>query len=291
MRHLLALAACVAATTSIADASPKHKHDKKKHRVENKQDDDDVAIATPIEEERPIDEDEIDAKIALPPAPAKHDWHVAIGPDLWASSVDAKVSFGGQSITQSVGFFQTSDHARFGVPLVGEARFGRFSLAGDFLYGVIDLDGAKEVGPVMATLQGSASQLELDALAGVRILGESDSTFALEARAGLRYSRTVVAGSLGVDGSQVVAVGLVESSADALAGARLFVRPWQSLYLTGAGEIGLFGDDQTYSFSADANWRVTNHVLVSLGWKQQMTSSSLAEITMHGPRGAVQVLF
>ncbi len=238
-----------------------------------------------------IDDDDDKPAVAAHVTPPSHDWHFAIGPYLWASSVNAKVSLGGASTSAGVSFFQISDHAKFGVPVLAEASYKRLSLAIDLEYGVIGIDGSKDLGPVMATLDGNASSLSVDALAGYRLVGNDHSTFAVDVRAGVRYGRTVVAGSLAADGATVISAGTVETDAAALAGARAFARPLSWLWVSANADVGLFGSTSTWSAEAEADFRVTHHVMISAGYRTLTTDSAGVQLTMYGPRAAVQATF
>jgi len=219
-------------------------------------------------------------------------WHVAIGPYLWASSVDANVSLGPSSVSSGVDFFEIQRHARYGVEMLADARYGRFSLHGDLMYGVVALDGAKEVGPLMVTLNGTASSLLVDGTAGYLLAGGEQSVLSLEARAGVRYQRTAIAGSVDVAGAVVAAPKYGDAAADALAGAHVVVRPLRRVHLSGTFDLGVLGaSTSTWSASADAGVRVSKYVLLSLGWRTLTTERTNVSIVMHGPRAAVQLMF
>jgi hypothetical protein len=224
-------------------------------------------------------------------APAKN-WHVAVGPYLWASSVDADVSLGSASVSAGVDFLDIQRNARYGIPVLVEARYGRFSIYGDLLYGVVDINGAREVGPLMVTLSGSASTLLVDGTAGYLLAGGDQSVLSLEARAGVRYQRTAIAGSVDVSGAPVSPPKYVDAAADVLAGAHVVVRPFKRFYVSGTFDLGVVGaSTNTWSASTDANVRVTKHVLMSLGWRTLTTERTNVSIVMHGPRAAVQLVF
>lgn len=219
-------------------------------------------------------------------------WHVAIGPYLWASSVDANVSLGPASVSSGVDFFEVQRHARYGAEVLAEARYGRFSIYGDVMYGVVAVDGAKEIGPLMVTLNGTASSLMVDGTAGYLLAGGDQSLLSLEARAGVRYQRTAIAGSVNVAGADVSPPKYVDAAADALAGAHVVVRPFRRLSFSGTFDLGVFGEStSTWSASADASVRVIKHVLLSLGWRTLTTERTNVSIVMHGPRAAVQLMF
>ncbi len=292
MRHpALALAACLAVTGSIAHAEPhrRARHHGKAHTKPTQE-----AAAEPTEHR-----DEVDAELVDEPERPRHhlrhrdhDWHLAIGPNVWASSVDATVSLGSKTVTTGIDFLQMEHHARYGVPLLAEARHGRFSLVTDLTYGVVDIAGGKSVGPLMVALDGSASSLMVDGLAGYRVAGDEHSPFSLEARGGIRYQRTAVSASLGIDGATATSYGSVTDGMDALAGARVFVRPSSSFFLTGTADIGLFGSSsRTWSAAADASVRITSHVMLSAGWRTLTTESAAMQLVMYGPRVSLQALF
>jgi hypothetical protein len=228
--------------------------------------------------------------------PSSHDWHVAIGPDAWVPGfVDAKLP-GGSSVSGGLGgggggSSPVQPHIRFALPLIGEARYHRFSLVVDVLYGAVGVDGGGAEGPVMVTLDGAASYLELDSFLGYRLVGDSRSPFAIELRGGLRYQRAVVAASVGASGNTVASVGLVDATAEALAGARAFVRPWQRLYFSADADVGLFGSNSTWSASAAANLQIGSHVLVSLGARAMSTNVLGIDLVMYGPRAMVEATF
>jgi hypothetical protein len=90
----------------------------------------------------------------------------------------------------------------------------------------------------------------------------------------------------------VMAASHVDAAADALAGARVAVRPFERMSVSGALDLGVFGDSRlTWSGSADANVRITKHTRLSLGWRTLTTARTNVSIVMHGPRAAFQVMF
>jgi hypothetical protein len=279
MRHL---AACIALVGLASTASAEPRRHKKKHRHHHPH----VEAVVDPEPSELVDEPTI-----TPHVPHPREWSIAVGPNVWMASVDANVSVGsGNNVGAGVGFFQIEEHTRFGVPLLGEARWRRFSLVADVLYGVIDIDGAHAVGPLNVGLNGSASSLMVDGFAGYMVAG--DSFISVEARAGVRYQRTAVAGTLEVGGSPLASASEVDAGADALAGSRVFVRPWDRVFFVGAADMGLFGaSSKTWSASADASVHITSHVLASLGWRTMTMDRGYIGMVMHGPRATLQVTF
>src|SRR6476659_5934877 len=104
MRHHVGLALCLVLTGSLADAKPRHHH-RRHHKVAMETSDDQVEAEAPVKLRTHV-----------------RDWQVAVGPYLWASSVDANVSLGSANVASSVDFLQTTEHAKYGVELLAEAR-------------------------------------------------------------------------------------------------------------------------------------------------------------------------
>lgn len=220
------------------------------------------------------------------------EWSVAVGPYLWASSVDANVSLGGASVSTGVDFMEIKRNARYGATALVEVRYRRWAVYGDAQYGVVALDGAREVGPFMVALSGTATSLMLDGAAGYRVVGDVRSWLALEARAGVRYQRTAIAGAVNVAGADVSNPQYVDAAADGLVGAQVMARPWSRLTLAGTFDLGVVGDsNRTWSAAADAGVRLGRRVLLSVGWKTLTTERTNVSIVMHGPRAAVQLTF
>lgn len=307
MRHLaryLALAACLALTASVAHAAPR-RHGKVSKKAKPRVEVETISIEVEDEDRYARDDDDDDyddddradrlqarVKVRRGAAARAKDWHVAIGPYLWASSVEADVSIGGASVSSGVDFMEMQRHTRYGVEALVEARYRRFAITGDLTYGVIDLKGDTEVGPLMVGLNGTASSLLVDGAVGYMVTGDDHALLSLEARGGVRYQRTKVSGAVGIGGSDVASTTQVVAGSDALAGARVFVRPSRRFYVSSTLDVGVFGSSTlTWSAAADASVRVSSHVLLSLGWRTLTMNGANVSMVMHGPRAAVQLLF
>lgn len=220
------------------------------------------------------------------------DWNFAIGPNVWMASVDANVAVGDKSVGTAIDFFQLSRHTRYGVPILAEARYRRFSLVADLLYGVIDVAGQNDVGPVMLTLQGTVKSLQLDGMAGFRVLGTDQSRLALDARAGIRYQRTAISGSVDLGGSGFSPKEIVDAGADGLVGARVVVRPFKRFSLEATADQSLVGSStSTWSAGAELNVRIVSRVVLAVGYKTLTQQRAAISTVMHGPRAALQLLF
>jgi Ni/Co efflux regulator RcnB len=330
MRHprlVLALAASVVLCGTLASAAPDDAAPvvHKKHKHTKRDDDGDRVVrarrkhAKPAAELQPervaltgqaaepeetfdltgdltgeTEERAAEAPMTLHAKPVQRDdgWRVSVGPYLWASSVDANVSVGSANIGAGIDFVKTVQHARYGAELLGEVGHGKFSLTGDFMYGVVGIDGGTAVGPVMLTVNGEVSSLQFDGAAGYRIYGDEHSTFAVEGRVGVRYQRTAIKASVGVLGVEAGPPEAIDTGRDILAGTRVFARPASWFFMTGVADLGLFGtSSSTWSVSADANFNVTSHVMLSLGYRTLTIDRTNFSIVMHGPRAAAELVF
>lgn len=255
-----------------------------------------VAIETRDDDDRGSDRDasqDAGRLVKSAPAPADRGWQVAIGPYLWASSVNANISLGGSVSTGvDIGFIPLVEHARYGAEILGEVRHGRFALYGDLMYGAEAVNGSTSVASVMVTLSGNASSLLVDGAAGYQLIGDDDAVFSLEARAGIRYQRTEVNGQLAIAGFTLQSPDAVDDGSDALVGARAVLRPARWVFFSGVFDAGVFGSsNRTWSASADANLRLSSHFLVSAGWRTLTMDRAQVSLVMQGPRAAVQLVF
>jgi len=255
-----------------------------------------VAVETDAARDRSEDGDankDAGKLVQAAPRSADRGWQVAIGPYLWASSVNANVSLGGAVSTGvDIGFIPLVQHARYGAEILGEVRHGRFAIYGDLMYGAEGVNGSTSVASVMVNLSGNASSVLIDGAAGYELIGDEDAVFSLEARAGIRYQRTEVSGQLDVAGFTLQTPDAVDDGSDAIVGTRAVLRPARWVFLSGVLDVGVFGSsNRTWSASADANLRVSSHFLVSAGWRTLTMDRTLVSLSMQGPRAAVQLVF
>ena len=185
-----------------------------------------------------------------------------------------------------------SHYTKFAAPLIAEGRYKRFSFVGDMTYAVVGIQGGNEIGPLDIALTGNVSSLQFDGLAGYRVYGKEDSKFSAEARGGIRYSRMAISGNVMLSGTEFEPKQIVSSSSDLLLGARIFAKPWKRVFASAAFDQSVVGSsDSTWSLGAEANFRVSNYVLLTAGYKTMVQRSGTVTQTMFGPKFSVQVLF
>jgi hypothetical protein len=218
-------------------------------------------------------------------------WTFAIGPYVWASSVQASVALGALTAGVDIGFLSIVRHTRYGAEALMEARHGRLGISADVTYGAAAIDGSTEIASVMATFTGQAGSLMLDSAVGYDVLGDEASAFSLEARSGVRYQRTSIQGQLSAAGFTLQTPELVDDSTDLVLGARATVRPARWAQLSGAFDLGVAGSsDRTWSYAVDAGVHVSSWLFLAAGWRSLTTQRSSVTIEMSGPRVALQLV-
>lgn len=268
------------ADTDEADEAPVRKHAKRKRARQAFEDG-----------ERDLDDSEL-VDVAKPANRRARDWYFAIGPNAWLASVQANVAVGAKEVTAAIDFLQISRQTKFALPLLAEGRYRRFSFVGDLMYGLIGLSGGNDVGPLTLQLSGKVSSVQFDGIGGYRVLGSATSKLAVEGRAGVRYQRMAISGTVDLSGNAFAPKQIVDTSADFLAGARVFVRPWQRLFVTGTIDQSLFGSStSTWSAGADANLAIGSHVLLNAGYRTMTQQKDTISTRMFGPKVSLQIMF
>jgi hypothetical protein len=297
--------ASIALAGSVADARPHHKAKvakkvkQKKHRESAPR----VADAGfEITDTRDEDPDDVDSDDGSDVAPLLHvherlarhakDWHIAIGPYAWASAVDASVSVDGMKVDSPVDFAKLKHDIKYGGEILAEARYRRFAITGDLMFGAIGIETGSAVGPLMVSVKGEVTSLLLDSSAGYLLAGNEHSVLSVEARGGIRYQRTAVKAQVSLEGAGVAQPDVVFAASDALVGARVFLRPRERFFFTGTADVGVFGaSSSTWSASLDASLRIKSHALLSLGYRTLTMDRSDVAVVLHGPRAAIQIVF
>jgi len=219
-------------------------------------------------------------------------WRFAIGPYVWASSVQADVSFGPLTAGVDIGFIKLVKHMRYGAEAAASAQYGRFGIYGDVTYGAAAVGASKEILGVMTSLTGYAGTLLLDSAVGYEVVGGEAAPFVLEARSGVRYQRTTVHGELGAAGFTLSTPDFVDSGTDLVMGARAVLRPMHAIELAGAFDLGVAGDsERTWSATIDAGLRVSKRVAITAGWRSLTMYRSRVNLELSGPRAAMQYLW
>ena len=238
-------------------------------------------VSTGDPEDEPADE----------PKPARKSsrrWSIAVGPSVWAASVETTIMLGPVKVHREMPFAQIMQYMDGGMSGALDARFDRFTATGSFQYGRLAASTTKEVGSGMADLSGSITSVLVEGALGYEVVGGRESRFALELRSGFRYSQLEIGGmgTLGIAGTTVSARGGIHrEGTDYLLGARGRVRLHRRIALTATGDTRVAGDSySTWSIAGDVNVRAARWLTVIAGWRVLETRSDPTIIRRSGPQ-------
>jgi len=266
----------------------KKKRVEKKHKRAKKQT---KEVAFAEEAEEPVDAPLTLSKRGIT-SRRKNAWNFAVGPYVWASAVEANVTVGAATVAQDIDFMTLSKRGKYGAMVAAEARYGKLAITGDLNWGVLEVKGQGPLGPLMVGLDGTVNNLALEGGAGYRVYGDDSSLLSAEARVGVRYQRTAISGTLDLSGNVIPVPDQITSSTDGTFGGRIFVHPLTKLFVTGTFDYGVAGDSAvTYSVAVDVSYRPASFLLATLGYRRLTNKQPGMEITMTGPRLALQLTF
>lgn len=212
-------------------------------------------------------------------------WVLQITPYMWAAGLKGNISpfQRGPTIGIEKSFSDVLDDLNFGGFLNIWGRYERFVFSGDIMY-VSTSDGHSVGNLPSFTIPGvgvipaggnadavvDSKQFTATAMAGYRIVDAPQ--FTLDALGGVRFwhisNDVTINGSLGPN-SESVSYGESFGWADPLLGLRAFLSLTDKLSIQAQADIGGFGagSDFTWSAMATVNYRVTEHLFASLGYK------------------------
>lgn len=212
-------------------------------------------------------------------------WALQITPYIWAASLKGHISpfQRGPTIGIEKSFSDVLDDLNFGGFINIRGRYERFIFSGDIMY--VNTSDSHSMGPLPSfTIPGvgvipaggnadavvDSKQFTATAMAGYRIVDAPQLT--LDALGGVRFwyisNDVTIDGSLGQN-SGSASYGESFNWADPLLGLRAFLSLTDKLSIQVQADIGGFGagSDFTWSAMATANYRVTEHLSASLGYK------------------------
>jgi hypothetical protein len=181
------------------------------------------------------------------------------------ASIDGKAGIGSVTADVDVGFDDILDNLEFGAMAGYRGERGRWAVVADLIFMSLEQkkSGLGPLGGTRATVEADQLIVELD--------GSYAVTERLDAYGGLRYWQldndleVVGGGPLG----QTLDADDTEDWVDPLVGLRYVMPINESWELIARGDIGGFGvgSDFTWHVTAFANWRVSEHGSVLLGFR------------------------
>lgn len=193
-------------------------------------------------------------------------WKFTIAPYFWAAGISGNVAqFGLPSVDVDASFGDVWDHLKFGAMAIGEARYDRYSLFGDFLYTKISGSKATPFGVL-------ADEGELDTEVFSGLLGAGYSV--LEGEAG---RLDVVGGARiwSVDTEISLNGGLLDGRSesdgatwvDAVGGIKGTYSLTPNVFLNGWGLVGGGGANLDWDVAATIGYKFNDSVSGVIGYR------------------------
>lgn len=181
------------------------------------------------------------------------EWSFTLAPYLWGAGLHGDVAqFGLPEIEVDASFGDIIKNFDMGAMAVAEARNGRFSLFGDFLYLKLGADKDTPRGILADSAQADITSLMVTAGAGYSVLSSDRGNLDLLAGARLWSAETKISLDGGLLGDKSVSDDA--TWVDPLVGVKGRFDLSNDFYLTGWGMIGGFG------VSSDLMWDVMGGV-------------------------------
>lgn len=210
-------------------------------------------------------------------------WSVQVTPYVWGSGIDGNATpfTGGPNIAFERSFSEVLEDLDAAFFVSGFARRDRFVLLGDFSYSSSSKEGRIPPG-LPAT--GELRQTSLTLAAGYRIADDPGKTIDLLAGARQWRIRSSV---------EVPLAGISRSPAETFTDPILAIRAnvtlaprWSALLYADAGGFGV-GSDSTYQFVGTVNYRVSDRIHVSGGYRRldvdYASGGTRVDISLDGP--------
>jgi len=206
------------------------------------------------------------AAFAAPPAASAQEWEYSVSPYMWLSGLSGKIAVSSSLPTAEVdlSFGDIFDELQIGLMSSFEARKGRLSLLGNFIYADTGA-GASVSDSAVNTVHIDSETLMLGAAAAYRVSASDRSS--VDVLGGVRMLSTDTNIELTFDDSTAVDGGSDATWADAIIGVRgqTAVSPHWSLI--GYADIGAGYSDYTYQVYAGASFRTTEHWTLDFGYR------------------------
>jgi hypothetical protein len=231
-------------------------------------------------------------------------WRFSLAPYFWYVGIDGTVEAGGHSADVNVDFSDIWDALDIGVLTAAEARNGRFSVATNLIYLKGSTSAENPVGPLLpgGTQPGDFSVRSTDQaiiwelrpfweVVSLPLL-DDEHRIALDLGPGVRFFW--IDSHLDVKLRPGVPVGPFQQRfdsrtnwADWLGVARVRTRLIDDLSLVVSGDYGGFdigsSSHKTWSITAFANYRLSEHIELTGGWRKLSIDHGPVDLDLEGP--------
>jgi hypothetical protein len=229
------------------------------------------------------------------PAPVvESGWTFSVTPYFWAAGLSGQTSqFGLPVIDIDASFSDIWDNLDFAAMLIGEARYGRYSIFGDLIYTKLGADSATPLGILATSVDVEASTFAGLAGAGYSLLDGPSGR--LDVVGGLRvwsvdtdisFSGAFLDGQTRSDGATWV---------DGLVGVRGNYAFTPKFFAVGWGLVGAGEADLDWDVAAGIGYRINDTFSATLGYRALGVDYSedgfLFDVVQQGPIMGLTIRF
>ncbi|MCW2309599.1 hypothetical protein [Rhodobium gokarnense] len=213
-------------------------------------------------------------------------WQFTIAPYFWGAGITGDVAqFGLPTTRIDQSFSDILDSLEFAGMIVGEARYGPYSVSTDLSYVQTSESERTPLGILARRVRVTSKSLRWATLAGYTVY--EDARFRLDAKAGVQLSsvETRIKVSGGLLGTRTRTDG--ETWVDGLAGLRARISLSERFYLTAWGYAGAGGADFAWDALGGAGYNFTPNTSAFLGYRANgvdyRDGGFIYDVVQHGP--------
>ncbi|MBB4302062.1 opacity protein-like surface antigen [Rhodobium orientis] len=213
-------------------------------------------------------------------------WQFTIAPYFWGAGVTGDIAqFGLPTTRIDQSFSEILDSLEFAGMIVGEARYGPYSVSTDLSYVQTSESERTPLGLLARRVRVTSKSLRWATLAGYTVY--EDARIRLDAKAGVQLSQVetrirVSGGLLGTRTRTDDATWV-----DGLAGLRARIALSERFYLTAWGYAGAGGSDFAWDALAGAGYNFTPNTSAFLGYRgngvDYRDGGFVYDVVQHGP--------
>jgi hypothetical protein len=213
-------------------------------------------------------------------------WRFAVSPYFWAAGLSGDMAqFGAPPVHLDLDFGDILRDLKFAAMVIGEARYDRYSLFGDFTYTKTESGSATPLGIVAQSVDVTSETFAGLIGAGYSIL--QDSRGQLDVVAGVRLWH--VSTDISFSGGDLNGASFNDNATwvDGMAGVRAKYSLTDSIYVSGWGLIGAGGADVDWDIAALVGYDFNKRISAVAGYRALGVDYSndgfLFDVVQQGP--------
>ena len=232
----------------------------------------------------------------IQPAPAESSgWTFRLAPYVWAQWLDGTVGINGMNTDVNIGFDRIIKNLDFALMGVIEARYDRWALNADMTYAELSAKGQTPLGVLFNEAQFKQQQFLGNYTLGYSLVKRSGETLDIYAGARVNYIRMKLTFAGTVLPTSIVSGS--ETWVDPIVGARYRRQLGEKFFVQAGGDIGGFGANSRFTWSALAllGYNLGANTSVGLGYRALGTDYHRAgfkyDMIAHGPILGIEFRF